>query len=249
MSKASGVITEALDHSDIQELFPDIFFVTGSIGVKMPLLMKFSRNMVIIRENEELTLINSVRLGEEGLKKLEQLGEIKNIIRLAAFHGVDDPFYQERFKATVWSVNAPYVRGFDYPPKEQDIYFHPDIVLDPETKLPVSDAQYVQLQSSKPAEGLLVLKRSDGIIVSGDCLQNWEKTDPYFNVLGKTMMKMMGFIKPCNIGPGWLKVAKPDGSEIGRILDLEFQHVLPAHGQPVIDNAKERYRPVITKLG
>jgi len=58
----------------------------------------------------------------------------------------------------------------------------------------------------------------------------------------------MGFIKPYNLGPGWLKAAKPQPSEVHGILDLPFQHVLPAHGAAVIGNAKQSYRPVIERL-
>jgi len=98
------------------------------------------------------------------------------------------------------------------------------------------------------SEGLLLLQRENGIVISGDCLQNWNKADEYFSFLAKVMMKMMGFIKPHNIGPGWLKLATPDANEIKSILELDFQHVIPAHGEPVINGAKELYKSAIDKL-
>ncbi len=58
---------------------------------------------------------------------------------------------------------------------------------------------------------------------------------------------MMGFIKPHNIGPGWLKMAKPSASELRGIHDLPFEHVLPSHGTPVLGVAKAAYRSAIDR--
>ncbi len=48
----------------------------------MELDWQFSRNMVIVREGERLIIINSVRLNEEALAELEQLGTVTDVIRL-----------------------------------------------------------------------------------------------------------------------------------------------------------------------
>ena len=94
----------------------------------------------------------------------------------------------------------------------------------------------------------IVLERDGGTIVSGDCLQHWAESDAYFSFLGKTMMKLMGFIKPHNVGPGWLKQCKPPKAELRGILDLEFENVLPSHGAPVLGGARERYRPAVLRV-
>lgn len=236
---------EAHSHGDIAMLFPDIYFITGTAAMGGRLPMRFSRNMTILRQNEELTLINTVRLSEAGLSALDELGKVEHIIRLAGFHGMDDPFYQNRYGAKVWSVDAPYVAGFG---DGSEPYLEPDVVMDEHTALPVQGARLMLFKSAKPKEGLLLLEREDGIIVSGDCLQNWAKTDRYFSFPAKIMMPIMGFIKPHNVGPGWRKVARPDTAEVKTILDMEFSHVLPAHGAPVIGNAKDRYAPAISGL-
>jgi hypothetical protein len=56
---------------------------------------------------------------------------------------------------------------------------------------------------------------------------------------------MMGFLKPHNIGPGWLKQGKPPKAQLRGILDHAFANVLPAHGTPVLGDAAARYRPAI----
>ncbi len=240
-------VPPAEDHGAIEEILQDIFFVTGSIVMKSPLPMRLSRNMTIIRQDGTLTLVNSVRLNDNGLAALEALGTVEHVIRLAAFHGMDDPFYKSRYDATVWSVDAAYVAGFGGPGQEAS-YLQPDVVLDAGTDLPLRDARFIEFTSARPHEGLLLLQRDGGIIVSGDCLQNWATTNRYFNLPAKVVMRLMGFIKPHNIGPGWLKAAKPDPAEVRSLLEIDFDTVLPAHGSPVIGNAKSLYAPAIDRL-
>jgi hypothetical protein len=236
---------EALKHGDISEIFPDVHFVTGTVAMSGPLPMRFSRNMTIFCQDGALTLVNSLRLSEAGLSALDRLGKVEHVIRLAGFHGMDDPFYKDRYGAKIWSVDAAYVAGFD---AKAESYLAPDVVIDGQSDLPLKDARLIEFKSAKPREGLLLLPQEGGILVSGDCLQNWARADRYFSLPARVMMKIMGFIKPVNVGPGWLKAAKPDKDEVKTLLDLDFSHVLPAHGSPVIGDAKAQYAPVISQL-
>lgn len=232
----------ALPHGDFRELFPDIFFVTGTMKMSgRPL--SFSRNMVVVRENGSLTLINSVRLGEHGLKSLERLGSVDNVIRLAGFHGMDDPFYKDRYGATVFAIRGQvYVEGFDL---DAEPHFEADEWLDADSELPIPGSRLHLIKSSTPPEALILMLRDGGILVSGDSLQNWHSPDRYFGVVARIMMRLMGFIKPCAVGPGWLKFAKPSGDGLRGVLDLRFEHVLPAHGDEVTGGAREKFRPAI----
>ncbi|MFN7097544.1 MAG: hypothetical protein ACK4PR_08300 [Gammaproteobacteria bacterium] len=72
----------AWPQSEIKEIFPDVFIVirvnkTNYNGVNL----QHSRNMIIIRENNNLSLINTVRLTVNGLAALDKLRKVKNIIR------------------------------------------------------------------------------------------------------------------------------------------------------------------------
>lgn len=101
-----------LPHGKIQEILPDIFFVKGQIRIDSEPVSEFSRNMVIIRDGDELTLINSVRLDEAGLKQLDSLGSVRHLIKLGAFHGRDDAFYLERYRIPLWAPSGmSYIRG------------------------------------------------------------------------------------------------------------------------------------------
>mgnify|MGYP001615266114 CR=1 FL=1 len=54
----------ALPHGAIEEVFPDVFLVTG--GFRFAPLLSITRNMTIVRQGAELVLVNSVSLSDEG---------------------------------------------------------------------------------------------------------------------------------------------------------------------------------------
>jgi hypothetical protein len=235
----------ALPHGDLREVLPGIHFVTGTIAMPGPLPVTFSRNMTVIREGERLVLVNSLRLNERGLAALDALGKVTDVIRLAANHGIDDAFYAQHYGARVWAVRGQkYIAGFS---QEGPSYFTPSVEMEASTPLPLEGAKLVTIGSSPP-EGILLLERQGGIAISGDCLQNWAKVDPYFSFLGRLMMKMFGFIKPHNIGPGWLRQGKPPKEHLRGILDHDFAIVFPGHGEPVLRNARDSYRAAIERV-
>jgi hypothetical protein len=237
---------DALPHGELREVLPGIHFVTGTVPLPGPMPVRFSRNMTIIREGDRLVIVNSMRLDDAGLAALDKLGKVTDVVRIAANHGMDDPFYRERYKAKVWVVKGQrYTAGFDT--NKPDVYFEPDVEMDASTELPVAGARLYRIDSNPP-EGLLVLERHGGTVVTGDCLQNWAATDEYFSWLARPMMKMMGFIKPHNVGPGWLKQGKPPKEQLRGILDLEFANVLTSHGAAVIGGARDHYRPAIERV-
>ena len=234
----------ALSHGELREVFPDIFFVTGTMTISgKP--MSFSRNMTVVRENGSLTLINTVRLDEHGLQALEALGNVDHVIRLAGFHGMDDAFYKDRYGAKVLAVKGQtYVSGFDH---DAEPYFRADELIDAASALPIEGSRLYEFRSAKPPEAVLVLLRDGGILVSGDSLQNWKRPDRYFSLMARLMMRVGGFIKPFNVGPAWCKMTRPSVEDLQGLFDLRFESVLPAHGDEVIGNAKELFRPAIER--
>ena len=67
-------------------------------------------------------------------------------------------------------------------------------------------------------------------------------------LLIKQTMRMMGFIKPYNVGPAWFSNTKPDANEVVEKLSIPFDHLIPAHGEPVIGQASKKYEPAIQRL-
>ncbi len=220
--------TPVMPHGDISPVFDDVFFVTGTTRPKfMDLDWQFSRNMTIVRESGNLTLINSVRLDDAGLAALDALGRVVNVVRLGAFHGIDDRFYVDRYAPRLWAL----------PGMTHDGGLATDAELIVGGPMPVADASLFVFATSTQPEGILRLDRAGGILVSCDSLQNWSEADEFFDAGSAARMDEAGFFHPANIGPGWRQACSPEAADFVRLKELSFRHLLSAHGIPLIDTA------------
>ena len=223
---------EAMPHGDIQEVFPNVFFVTGTMKtVLMGAHWHFSRNMTIVREGQDLTLINAVRLSEEGLAQLDALGRVKHVVKIGALHGLDDAFYKDRYGATFWAL----------PGMQHSHDLVPDQLLSEGGALPFSGASLFVFQHTKLPECIVRIDREGGILVACDALQNWLAPDAFFSDESRQMMTQMGFFQRANIGPVWMQVNEPQAQDFVRLKTLSFKHVLPGHGAPLRDHAQEAF--------
>lgn len=229
----------ALEHGAIEEVFPDVFFVSGAMEtVLQEMDWKFSRNMTVVRDEDRLIIINSIRLSEEGLKQLDSLGKVTDVIRLGVLHGRDDPFYVDRYKARYWAL----------PATEHESGLQADHHLKPDAEFPISGATLFQFPSSQLPEAIIRLDREGGIMIACDALQNWHQPDQYFSEDSRELMKNMKFFTPANIGPVWMQVANPDGTDFARLKQLSFKHALCGHGQPLIDTAHEEFSNTFSRV-
>lgn len=242
--RSSSPHPPASPHGALREVFDGVWFVRGGIKMPMWMPMRIGRSMTVVRGDDGLVLFNSMRLSDRGLAELDALGEVKHVIRVGGFHGRDDAFYRDRYGATVYAVQGQrYNRGMK--PDAEAPFMEPDVWLSGDSALPIRDAELIVLSSSNPPEALCRLDREGGILITADSLQNIPAPDEFFNFPARVMMKRFGFFKPHNVGPGWLQFAKPSAREVRSILQVDFQHLLPGHGTPVIGEAKEKYRPAI----
>lgn len=228
MSEPETELPKALPHGSFEEVLPDVFFVTGTTRPTfLGATWQFSRNMVVVRDGRALTLVNTVRLDDEGLSALARLGNVEHVVRLGAFHGIDDRFYLERFGAKLWGLPGMTHEGGRAHDRE----------LAPGGAVPCASASTFVFTSSKQPEGLLLLERDGGALVSCDSLQNWVEPDRFFDDASIEKMKTMGFFASANLGPGWKMACTPEASDLARVLELRFRHLLPAHGTPLLDDA------------
>ncbi len=243
-------LTPALPHTDLEPIFDDIWFVRGAWIMPVPLKPRISRSMTILRDpgTGELTLVNSMRLTEEGLAALDALGPVRHVIRLASMHGADDHFYRARYGATIWALRGTqYTRGLRAQVSEGEGYFAADETFDLGGRLPIDGALHV-MESPSLREASILLPREGGILLSGDYFHNTPEPDELTNGVARMGMRLFGLARPCNIGVGWAMLTKPSRADLLSVLDLSFEHVLPIHGLPVVGDAKERYRPAIERF-
>jgi len=65
--------------------------------------------------------------------------------------------------------------------------------------MPIKGFSLFNYVSSKLPEGLLLLNKEDGILISCDSLQNWIEPDTFINEMALERLKEFGFIKPANV--------------------------------------------------
>lgn len=222
----------ALPHGEISEVFADVFFVSGAMKtVLMGANWHFSRNMTIVRDGGQLTLINCVRLDDAGLAKLDSLGRVANVVKIGSLHGRDDAFYLQRYGATFWAL----------PQMQHENGLKADKELRPGGDMPVSGCNVFTFRTSKLPECILCLDREGGILIACDSLQNWLAPDEFFSDESRKTMTEMNFFQPANLGPLWMQVNEPKGEDFAALKAVPFRHVLCGHGAPLKDTAKAAF--------
>lgn len=233
--------TPAWAHGDIKEIFPDVFFVTGTNKVQHEGVdIQTSRNMIIVRNGSELTLINSVRLNDGGLKKLNKLGCVAHIVRIGAFHGRDDVFYKSKYQsAQLWIL-----KGMSY---ESGLKF--DRELTPGGEMPFPGCSLFVFETSSLPEGILHIEREGGILISCDSIQNITAIDQFYSPETAKSFQDRGLVKPANISPIWLGATHAKSFDFDRLLKtMNFRHLIAAHGEPLMNTAYEQVKATFERV-
>jgi hypothetical protein len=229
---------KAEPHGSIEEIFADAYFVTGSVVFKP--LLRLPRNMVVLRNAEELTLINSVRLSEAGQAALEALGRVKHVMKIG-FHSMDDDYYVDRYQAKRWAV--PGGEGASAP--------EPDIVLSEATELPVPAARVFMFRDTVLPEAAILLEREGGLLITCDSVQHWVPQD-LMSPAARLVTRLMGFQHPAQIGPPWSKRQTPPGGSLRgdfeRLAALPFKHLIGGHGGLLRDEGPARLKETLQRV-
>ncbi len=225
-------------HDPIAELFEDVFWVHG--GMRMGPGMRINRNMVVLRDGGELTLISPVRMSAEGEAALDALGAVKHVIRIGPGHSFDDRYYVERYGAAFWR-NEKVGRGAEPTPTKK---------LAKGVKLPVKDAELFAFEETKVPEFAILVKREGGLLITCDAVQNWVDWR-HCSLLARIVMPFLGIKKNLQVGPLWKKMLTPEGGSLrpdfDRLLDLDFDHLIAGHGGLCRGGAKARVREAVDR--
>ena len=225
-------------HSKIKEVFPNIFYVMGTnITKHNNVELQHSRNMIIIRDSGKLSLINSVRLNDQGLSALDSLGKVKNIIRIGAFHDRDDAFYLDRYNASLWALE-----GMQHQNNRLA-----DVLLVPKGEMPLTDCSLFIFDTSVHPEGILHIAKEGGILITCDSIKNWVAADQYFSTDSAKLYKKQGAFGVATISNVWKEACKVQSLDFVRLKSLKFRHLLSAHGKPLLNSAYEAVTKIIQK--
>lgn len=221
----------AMPHGPLVEAFPDVFVVQG--GYRFGPGMWITRNMVVVRQRDELTLINSVRLTPRGEAELEALGRVRHVLRIGAAHGLDDPYYVERYRPLLW---AP-------PGTQHRAGLTADRALVPGAA-PLEGATVFAFARARRPEVAIVLPRDGGVLVTCDSYQHWT-TFEGCSLIGAALLRVMGF-GPTMVGGPWAKMMGPAVREDFDALEaLPFAHLIPGHGSVLREHAKAGLRVAV----
>lgn len=214
-----------LHHGELVTIFPEVLSVKGTMQLFG--LFRYSRNMTVLKNGNSLILVNPVRLSSEGETTLLGHGNIDHILKIGSLHSVDIPYYMDTFSPKLWMLNDD---------KSLDDY-KADYFLNDHPTLPFLDLKVHVFEGSKIPEAVLVMPSNGGVLLSCDSLVNMTADDEHANGLVRTLSKLLP--KPTYIGPNWVKIAKPTKTSFTEILGFAFENLVPAHGEPVLKNAKE----------
>jgi hypothetical protein len=223
-----ATLPPARPHGELREVFDNVFFVTGTLSIGP---VAAGRCMTVLKQGDELTILNSVRLNDDGEKQLAKLGTVKHLVRLGWFHGMDDPYYMQRYSPTFWS-------GKRVVPVNVDASRINTLVDGMET--PFGRVHHFAGGEYDETAALLTGSR-DKVLVTCDAIQNVVDTSDC-NFLGGLMLRVFGLVGGVRVGPPWLKKmskGKPQRmrADFDRLLALDFASLVAGHGKPLA-NAK-----------
>ncbi len=226
-------------HDPIEEIAPDIFLVRGAINLNP--ILRITRNMVIVRHEGDLTLVNPIRLNEASEAELNTMGTVKHVLRSGPLHGVDDPYYVDTYKAEFWT--RPGGTAYTEPAIDHE--------LSEGGPLPFPNAELFCFDGTVQPEAALLFRTGKGLLATCDSIQHYGDYK-HNNLPARLLMPFIGFPKTTIIGPIWVKIMTPEGAtlkpEFERLLSLEFDALISAHGSFLQTGAKAAVRKAFDKV-
>lgn len=228
-----------LPHGPIQPIGDGVYVVTGEMRIAP--LVQIPRNMVIVADEGELTLINAVRLSKAGEAALARLGTVRHVVKLGASHDRDDPYYTERYAPRFWALPGASHR--------EPLTVDGDLTEDA-PRFPLPRMRLVRFSGRRP-EAALFVPRFGGILVTCDSLHTFGSFSGYSRA-ARAGLWTLGFRRaPVIVPPTWLRWVAEDRAALARdferVLELPFEHLIAGHGEPLLTVAKAEVRAAVAR--
>ena len=225
---------KATAHGPIQQIRLNLYFVRGSFSMGPG--MRIGRTMTVVRTDEGLVILNSVRLNDEG--ELDALGPVKHVIKLCDNHGVDDPYYLDRYAAQYWCPEG----SKDAPPSARTL----------RSECPIPGATVCEIRNTSGwREIALHLPGDGGTMITTDVVQNFVDQE-HVTFMARIMTTLMGFKGGLIIPPMWRKMQKVGPGDvpesIASILSCDFDTLVPGHGPPIMGGAAAKVQAAVKGL-
>lgn len=229
-----------LPHGEIRQLLRDFFMVQGRARLAPGVYV--NRNMGIVRTDDDLLLVNPVRLRRRVEEQLCDLGQVRQAVRLGYFHGCDDLYYRDRFNVFFW--RQAHSDHYPLPAADQ--------VLREGSLCPVAGGTVFEFRHSLVPEAALLVPQDGGLLLTCDALQFWQGWAGC-NWAGRWLLRAGGVHQGMQVVPAWRSRATGDdernshglAEDYRRLLELPFYHLLGAHGEFCADTAYEQVQRTV----
>jgi hypothetical protein len=153
-------------------------------------------------------------------------------------HGVDDPFYIDRYKARFWALPGMHVQEG----------LRVDEELTEGGRMPFGGASLFVFKTVQRPECIIRLDREGGILIACDSLQNWVAPNEFFDEATIDAMRKMNFFQPANLGPAWMHGSQPQADDFIRLKEIPFRHALCGHGEPLLNDAQQAFHKTFVQV-
>jgi hypothetical protein len=227
---------EALPHGPLTSVAEGVWAVRGKYAMGPGVVI--SRTMTVVRGEDGLVVLNAVRLSDAAQAELDAIGKVKHLVKLSDSHGIDEPFYADRYRPEVWGLPEAKRRG-----AEKTRTLGPDG--------PVAGGVVVTYPGVQGwREAAYLVPHGGGTLVTCDAIQNCADTDGA-SFLGRLLMSLMGFKGGVIVPPMWRKFQKVSGVQVRDALaglsKLAFANLVTGHGPPVVGGADALVRAAIDR--
>ena len=193
--------------------------------------MMIGRTMTIYKDGDDLIILNSIRVNEAVEKDILELGQVKHLVRMCDAHGLDDPYYFDKFKPTYWGLDTfKAINGPNGPLR------HTKVLQEGDT--PIPNMKVVTIQSGK--ECTFWIPDHGGTVIACDLVQNVTEIPIHASWFGGKITKWGGFMGECTCAPPLWKIlhGKDHKQAVQNILSWDFENLFTAHGSARVGGAK-----------
>jgi hypothetical protein len=172
---------KALDHGPLTQIDDQVYCVSGAFRMGPGVII--ARTMTIVNSGEGLVILNAIRLTDAGQAELDAIGDVKHLVKLSDSHGIDEPYYVDRFNPTLWSLPGADLGGLN-----------PDRTLGPDGPIEGGVViDYCQTgQTAGWRESAYLIPLGNGTLVTCDAIQNCGDMEGA-SLLGRLVTVAMGF--------------------------------------------------------
>jgi hypothetical protein len=227
----------ALAHGPITPVVEGVFLVRGAYRMGPGMLI--SRTMTVVKNPDGLVVLNAIRLSEAGHAELDRMGVVKHLVKLSESHGIDEPFYVDRYKPDLWTM----------PGAKLDAGVVATKVLGP--ACPIDGGVVLDFPGSAGwKERALWIPNGGGTLISCDALQNHADRE-FTSAGGRLMSSLLGFKGGVIVAPMWRKMQKLRGAQLGAALaaiaQLNFANLITGHGPASVGSANQLVKAAIER--